>query len=215
MGADANGKIVAAEADLLYEAGAFPGSPVGAGAMCVFTCYDIANARVDGYDIVVNKPRTNAYRAPGGDECSVCRGDGRRRDLRAIEYLIRWSSGSRMRPGRDVPGGWPGLSANRDDRVGRSDSEERPLEEPSRRQEQGAGSGFRILVQLRIEIGGVGDSELGRKCEPDGRLDGHRGSCAGIAMQFAETLGIGAYDVRPTVGDTDAVGYNDITGGAA
>ena len=36
-----------------------------AGAMCVFACYDIPNAQVDGYDVVVNKPATSAYRAPG------------------------------------------------------------------------------------------------------------------------------------------------------
>src|SRR4029077_13729821 len=55
----------AAQAYLAYEAGAFPGSPVGAGAMCVFACYDIPNVLVDGYDVVVNKPATSAYSAPG------------------------------------------------------------------------------------------------------------------------------------------------------
>src|SRR5438874_3722964 len=33
-------------------------------------------------------------------------------------------------------------------------------------------------------------------------------------MQLAEALGIGAEDVKPTVGDTDAVGYTDVTGGS-
>jgi CO/xanthine dehydrogenase Mo-binding subunit len=40
------------------------------------------------------------------------------------------------------------------------------------------------------------------------------GSRASIAMQLAETLGIGAYDVIPRVGDTDSVGYTDVTGGS-
>ena len=31
----------------------------------MFGPYDIANARVEGYDVVVNKPKTQAYRAPG------------------------------------------------------------------------------------------------------------------------------------------------------
>ena len=38
---------------------------IGPGCMCVFSCYDIPNARVDGYDVCVNKPQTKAYRAPG------------------------------------------------------------------------------------------------------------------------------------------------------
>src|SRR5205085_10648998 len=65
IGADRDGRLVAAQAHLAYEAGAFPGSPVGPGAMCVFACYDIPNVVIDGYDVLVNKPATSAYRAPG------------------------------------------------------------------------------------------------------------------------------------------------------
>src|SRR5437868_12169911 len=65
MGADRGGRLTAAEAYLAYEAGAYPGSPVQAGAMCVFACYDVPNIQIDGYDVVVNKPATSAYRAPG------------------------------------------------------------------------------------------------------------------------------------------------------
>ena len=45
MGADEDGKLVAGEAYLAYEAGAYPGSPVGPGCMCVFACYDIPNVQ--------------------------------------------------------------------------------------------------------------------------------------------------------------------------
>src|SRR4029453_11150441 len=65
LGVGADGKITAGEAYMAYEAGAYPGSPIGAGAMCVFACYDVPNGRIDGYDVVVNKPQTSAYRAPG------------------------------------------------------------------------------------------------------------------------------------------------------
>src|SRR5207302_1307303 len=64
IGVDKAGRITAGQAYLAYEAGAFPGSPVGPGAMCIFACYDIPNALIDGYDVVVNKPATSAYRAP-------------------------------------------------------------------------------------------------------------------------------------------------------
>ncbi|HIC49804.1 MAG TPA: xanthine dehydrogenase family protein molybdopterin-binding subunit, partial [Dehalococcoidia bacterium] len=43
IGTDDDGKILAAYADLKFEAGAFPGSPVGAAANCIFTPYDIEN----------------------------------------------------------------------------------------------------------------------------------------------------------------------------
>ena len=36
---------MAAEAELKYQAGAFPGSPVQPGCMCAFAPYDIANVQ--------------------------------------------------------------------------------------------------------------------------------------------------------------------------
>jgi xanthine dehydrogenase molybdenum-binding subunit len=65
LGVKEDGHISAAEAHLIYEAGAFPGSPVPAGVQCIFAPYNIPNAYVEGYDVVVNKPKTAAYRAPG------------------------------------------------------------------------------------------------------------------------------------------------------
>ena len=50
---------------MAYEAGAFPGSPVGGGMNGIFAPYNIPNVLVDGYDVVLNKPKTAAYRAPG------------------------------------------------------------------------------------------------------------------------------------------------------
>ena len=40
------------------------------------------------------------------------------------------------------------------------------------------------------------------------------GSRAAQAMMVAEELGIGAEQVVPRVGDTDSVGYTDVTGGS-
>ena len=65
MGATNDGRLTAAQAELMYEAGAFPGSPVGAASMCIFSPYNVENILIDGYDVVNNKPKTTAYRAPG------------------------------------------------------------------------------------------------------------------------------------------------------
>ena len=64
LGAKKDGTLVAGEAWLAYDCGAFPGGVIGPGCMCVFSCYDIPNARVDGFDVCDNKPKTQAYRAP-------------------------------------------------------------------------------------------------------------------------------------------------------
>ena len=70
MGATKDGRIVAADATLMYEAGAFPGSPVWAGAMCLLAGYDIEALRIEGHDVVVNRPKTAAYRAPGASNAA-------------------------------------------------------------------------------------------------------------------------------------------------
>src|SRR2546422_3859464 len=65
MGATYNGKFVAGFAELKYQAGAFQGSPVQPGVMCAYAPYDIENVKVIGYDVVSNRPKVAAYRAPG------------------------------------------------------------------------------------------------------------------------------------------------------
>jgi CO/xanthine dehydrogenase Mo-binding subunit len=40
------------------------------------------------------------------------------------------------------------------------------------------------------------------------------GTRTSVAMQLAEALGIRAEDVRPVVGDTETIGYSDVTGGS-
>ena len=65
IGAKKDGTIVAADLVLKYQAGAFPGSPVGPGCMCGFAMYDIPNVNIVGYDVVSNRPKVAAYRAPG------------------------------------------------------------------------------------------------------------------------------------------------------
>src|SRR4029450_8839525 len=66
LGATKDGRFVAAFAELRYQAGAFQGSPVQPGVMCAYAPYDIDNVKVIGYDVVSNRPKVAAYRAPGG-----------------------------------------------------------------------------------------------------------------------------------------------------
>jgi CO/xanthine dehydrogenase Mo-binding subunit len=65
IGIKRDGKIVAADGVFKFQAGAFPGSPVMNATMCAFAPYDIPNARSVGYDVVCNRPKSAAYRAPG------------------------------------------------------------------------------------------------------------------------------------------------------
>ena len=70
IGVKNNGTMTAVETEMAMDAGAYPGSPVMQAIVCAFACYDVENGRIDGYDVVVNKPKTAAYRAPGAPQAA-------------------------------------------------------------------------------------------------------------------------------------------------
>ena len=65
MGVTKAGRITAAEAELKYQAGAFRGAPVRGAMNCMLSPYDLENVKLVGWDVVVNRPKAGAYRAPG------------------------------------------------------------------------------------------------------------------------------------------------------
>ncbi len=65
LGAKKDGHITAAKTVLKYQSGAFPGSPVQQGCICGLAVYDLPNAETVGYDVLCNRPKVAAYRAPG------------------------------------------------------------------------------------------------------------------------------------------------------
>ena len=64
IGVKKDGRITAATADLRYQDGAFPGIWAMLGAMTSYACYDLKNVKTVGYDVLVNRPKVTAYRAP-------------------------------------------------------------------------------------------------------------------------------------------------------
>ena len=214
IGATREGKITAADGTLIYEAGAFPGSPVNPGAQCMFGPYDLANARVEGYDIVLNKPKTAAYRAPGAPGAAfaaetaideICEKIG------ADPLGFRLNNGAKEGTRR--------ISGPRFPRIGyletvqaakNHDHYSVPLQGPNRG--RGVATGF--------WFNGAGPSSATASVNPDGTISLVEGSPdiggtrAAVAMQLAEVLGISAEDVKPSVGDTDSVGFTSTTGGS-
>ena len=214
MGATNEGKIVAAEGSLAFDSGAFPGSPVTAGAQCMFACYDIDNARVDGYDVVANKPPVAAYRAPGAPIAAFAAETvvdelAEKLGIDPIEFRVRNASkeGTRRVDGPVFPkvGNIETLEAARD-----SDLYQRKLEGPNRGRGVASGFWFNIGLQSSAAISVHADGTIALV---EGSTD-IGGTRASIAMQAAEVLGIPAEDVHPSVGDTDSVGYTFLTGGS-
>ncbi len=214
MGAAKDGRIVAAEAALMYEAGAFPGSPVAAGAMCIFGPYAIPNMQVDGYDVVVNKPKTAAYRAPGATNAAFASetiideiAEQLGMDPLEIRRLNGAKEGDRQVHGPTFP------------RIGyletvhaalEHEHYQSPLTGPNRGRGVASGFWFNVGFQSSVVINVNSDGTVSLV---EGSTD-IGGTRASIAMQAAETLGIPYEDVKPTVAGTDGVGYTDVTGGS-
>lgn len=214
MGVDASGKITAAEASLMYEAGAYPGSPVGGAMSVLFAPYRIENGVVDGYDVVVNKPRTAAYRAPGGTNAAfaaevVIDELAEKVGMDPIEFrlLNGVKEGDRRIDGAAFKriGYLECLQA-----IKESDHYQTPLSGPHRG--RGVATGFWFNYG--------GKSSASASVNNDGTvslLEGSvdiGGSRTSISMQLAETLGISAEDIRPTIADTNSVGYTEGTYGS-
>ena len=214
MGATKDGKLVAADGYLAYEAGAYPGAMVGAGAQCIFAPYDIENMKVDGYDVVVNKPKTAAYRAPAAPNAAfageaVIDEIAQKLGMDPIEFRLLNASkeGTRRVDGPIFPkvGNVECLEASRDTAQYKS-----KLEGPNRGRGVASGFWFNIGLQSSCSIS-VNDDGTITLVEGSTDIGGTRAS---IAMQAAEVLGIPYEDVHPSVGDTDSVGYTAMTGGS-
>ncbi len=215
MGATKEGRLTAAQAYLAYEAGAFPGSPVGAGAMTVFAAYDIPNVVIDGLDVTVNKPKTDAYRAPGATNAAfgtetVVDELAERLGIEPLELrlLNAAKEGTRRADGPVYPriGCVEVLEAMR-----AHPNYSAPLEGPNR--------GRGIAVGYWMNGGGPSACTLrvnsnGKVYLTEGSPD-IGGSRSSVAIHAAEVLGIPAEDVYPAVVDTDSVGYTSGTGGSS
>lgn len=214
VGADKTGRITAADAYLAYEAGAYPGSPIGPGCMCIFSCYDIPNARVEGYDVCVNKPRTNAYRAPGSTNAAFAIetvvdeiAKQLKLDPAEIRLLNAAKEGTRRVDGPKY--GRVGM-VETVEAIRNSEHYKSPLMGPHRG--RGIATGFWFNVGLKSSVTATVNLD-GKVSLLEGSTD-IGGTRTSIAMQFAETLGIPCEDVHPMVVDTDSIGYTDVTGGS-
>ncbi len=214
IGAKNDGTITAMQAYLAYEAGAFAGSPVGAGAMCVFAAYDVENATIDGYDVVVNKPKTAAYRAPGAPNAAfaveqVVDEVARNLGVDPIDLRIKNAAveGTRRADGPVFPriGCVEVLEAMKN-----HPHYNTPLEGPNQGRGVAIGYWFNVGFESSVNIAVNADGTI---TLVEGSTD-IGGSRASIAMQAAEVLGIPAESVRPSVVDTDSVGYTAVTGGS-
>lgn len=213
LGAMRDGRIVAADITLKYQAGAFPGSPVGAGAMSALACYDIANFAITGYDVVSNRPKVAAYRAPGAPMAAFavesCLDElAQKLAMDPIDLRIR----NAVKPGIKATYG----ATFRE--IAFVETLQAIKAHPHYVSALGPNQGRGLACGFWFNIGGEStaavhvDEEGGVtvvSANPD-----IGGSRAALGMMAAETLGQPIERVRTTIADTTSIGYSDLTGGS-
>ena len=214
LGAGKDGKIKAAHVWLAYEAGGFPGSPVAAGAMTVLAAYTIPNFLIDGYDVVVNRPKTAAYRAPGATNAAF--------GLETVLDELAEQCGIDpidLRIMNAAHEGTPSMMGMAYKRIGFIEVCEALKNSPHYKSKltgknRGRGVGFGFWFNAGLQSSALVNIHAdGTASVVTGNPD-IGGSRASMAMITAEILGLAVEDVRPSVADTDSIGQCDLTGGS-
>ncbi len=213
IGAKKDGTIVAAKQVLKFQAGAFAGSPIGPGCMCGFALYDIENVDVVGYDVVSNRPKVAAYRAPGAPITSFAvesaldeLADKLGMDPLALRKKNAAKNGTKTHYGV--------THAN----IGFEQVLAAVETHPHWKTPVKAGQARGLACGFWFNIGG--ESSASVHVNEDGSVTAATGSPdiggsrASMGMMVAEVLGIPVSRVRTTVADTASIGFTFLTGGS-
>jgi CO/xanthine dehydrogenase Mo-binding subunit len=213
IGMSADGTITAGRAMLRYQNGAFPASSVMYGAMSAFAAYDLNAVHIVGYDVVTNRPKQAAYRAPGApmaiyavesvvDElCQVLELDPL--DVR-IHNAAREGTRAAYGPTFAEIGLLPTLQAVK--------------AHPHYKAPLGSGQGRGLSCGFWFNFGG--DSSVSLQVNDDGTVNVTEGnpdiggSRAAISQMAAEELGIAYEQIHTVIADTATIAYNEATDGS-
>jgi CO/xanthine dehydrogenase Mo-binding subunit len=213
IGATKDGKIVAAQGTFYLQAGALPGSPIRGAAGCAFAPYDIPNVHSVGFDVVSNRSKVAAYRAPGapiGAYAAECVMDEIAEALKMDPLELRLKNAAKQ--GTKAAHG-PVFPV-----IGFIDTIEAAMAHPHYKAPLGKHQGRGVASGFWFNAGGESSAQV--NVTEDGNVvvtTGHPdvgGSRAAIANVTAELLGIDYKRVSVLIGDTATIGYSNLTGGS-
>ena len=198
---------------MAFEAGGFPGSAVGAACMTAFACYDLENVKVIGYDVVVNRPKSAAYRAPGAPQAafaveSVVDELAQKIGMDPIDLRLK----NAAKEGTQTAYG-PKFKV-----IGMAETLEAAKEHPNYQIELGPNQGRGVASGFWFNIGGnstaavhINEDGTALVMSPNPDIGGSRAS---MAMMAAEVLGLDYNKIDCIVADTSSIGTSDVTGGS-
>ncbi len=213
LGAAADGTLVGAEIDFVYNAGAYPGMTVHSGVTCSVGHYNVPNARIFGREVLTNRAAVKAYRAPGAPQVSFAVEsalDELARELGIDPLALRLKNA--VRPGDPQMNGLPY------GQIGYTECIEAAQAHPHWTAPLGPNQGRGVAGGFWGNYGGPSTAEV--SLAEDGTIlvatgsPDIGGSRASMAMMAAETLQVPYESVRVTIADTASIGYSMVTGGS-
>ena len=216
VAATSDGKLTAIKGLYHQDAGGLPGLPPSLMMQASAALYQCPHLHLEGYDVVTNKPRTEAYRGPGGIQAyfameqamdSLCQ----KLNIDPLEFrkLNAAVTGSTMPIGTPFPS--IGLTTILD-AVGKHDCWTAPLGEGAFPRGRGLALGYwrGTSMTSACHISIVGD---GRPMVTMGSAD-ISGTRTTMAQVTAEQFELEIGDVRVEMGDTKSSGYSDGAAGS-
>ena len=213
IGATKDGKIVAAQGTFSLQAGAFPGSPIRGAAGCSFAPYDIANVHSVGFDVVSNRSKVAAYRAPGapiGAHAVECVLDEVATALKIDPLQLRLKNAAKQGTKAAYGPTYP--------LIGYEETIKAAMEHPQYKSKLGPNQGRGVASGFWFNAGGESSANI--TVNEDGTvivMTGHPdvgGSRASTANITAELFGIDYDKVQVLIGDTSTIGFSNLTGGS-
>jgi CO/xanthine dehydrogenase Mo-binding subunit len=213
IGAKKDGTVTAAWAELRYQNGAFPFTWAEFGAMTAFACYDFKNVKSQSKDVVLNRPKCAAYRAPSAPIAAfavestmdqVAKAIG----IDAVEFRIKNAAKEGTKSSYGPVFGPIGIGATL----------QAAKDHPHMKAPLGKNQGRGMACGFWFNFGGQTCVDL--NVTPDGNVTvavgtiDVGGSRASLALAVAEELGVSYDAVRCVVADTSSLGHNDMTDGS-
>jgi CO/xanthine dehydrogenase Mo-binding subunit len=213
IGATKDGKITAVQATFRLQGGAFPGAPIRGAVGCSCSPYDIPNVLLTGYDVVSNRPKVAAYRAPGspiGAFSMESTLDELARALKMDPLVLRQKNAAKQ--------GTKAAYGATFRKIGYAETLDAALKHPHYQAPLGPNQGRGVASGFWFNAGGESSATV--NINEDGSVvvvTGHPdigGSRASMVNVVAEMLGIDYRQVQALIGDTSVVGFSALTGGS-
>ncbi len=213
IGATKDGKFTAAEAEMVFQTGAFTGSMFFNAPQAIFTRYDLQNAKAVAYEVVSNRPKVNAFRAPCVPQAifaaeSVIDELAKKLGIDPID--LRLKNAARE--------GYKTIYGDTFGPIGVVETLKAAKKTAHYSAPLGPNQGRGVGAGFWFNRGGETTGSL--NIAPDGSVTlllgtvDVAGSRMSISMLAAEELGIPVDKVRAVIADTSALGHNFVTAGS-